>query len=407
MARKPKKRSPGRGRVYRRGNTWWIQWRDKDKNRHWDKFTTKDLAEEALAKKLDDVERGRAGLEVEAPAPPPTPTLGELADAWIDRREKAGNIRSWRDDRSRWNAHLKATFGHCRPAEVGRALIRRFVEQKLAEGLAPTSIKHALVTLSGLYVDADEQGHADKNPCHRLPPSLRRMLRARHDPKQTPYIEKAADVARVYRVLPQPWATLYAITALAGLRPGEALALEWRDVDLAARRLHVERQVRHGRVGLPKSGKTRIVPMIPALARILAEHKLATGGEGKLFPSANAARGGKRGTEGKYLDPVVMSRKLRDALKACGLPEITWYQAGRHTFASQHALADKSMAKLREIMGHCSVVVTERYAHLSPGAFKDEDLMPFEHDMSRDGGEVIELRPHRSEEPDGAACADG
>jgi hypothetical protein len=59
--------------------------------------------------------------------------------------------------------------------------------------------------------------------------------------------------------------------------------------------------------------------------------------------------------------------------KKLKLPRMTWYQATRHTFASQWVLAGHSIEKLREIMGHSTVQVTERYAHLSPDSFSDKD----------------------------------
>ena len=45
------------------------------------------------------------------------------------------------------------------------------------------------------------------------------------------------------------------------------------------------------------------------------------------------------------------------------LPALTWYQATRHTFASQFVLAGGSIEKLSKLMGHSRVTTTERYAH--------------------------------------------
>ena len=55
-------------------------------------------------------------------------------------------------------------------------------------------------------------------------------------------------------------------SALIGFRPGEALALRWEDIDLGARTITVERQVRHGREGIPKSGEGRKVDIVPTVA---------------------------------------------------------------------------------------------------------------------------------------------
>jgi integrase len=47
----------------------------------------------------------------------------------------------------------------------------------------------------------------------------------------------------------------------AGLRLGEIVALEWRDVDLSARRLSVQRSDWLGHVTVPKGGRSRQLPM--------------------------------------------------------------------------------------------------------------------------------------------------
>ena len=51
----------------------------------------------------------------------------------------------------------------------------------------------------------------------------------------------------------------------AGLRLGEIIALEWRDIDLAARRLTVERSNWQGHVTVPKGGRSRQLPMTQRL----------------------------------------------------------------------------------------------------------------------------------------------
>ena len=56
---------------------------------------------------------------------------------------------------------------------------------------------------------------------------------------------------------------------------------------------------------------------------------------------------------------------MKKAFKKCGIKPMTFYQAGRHTFASQWVLSGNSIYRLKEIMGHSSVQVTERYAHLT------------------------------------------
>lgn len=65
------------------------------------------------------------------------------------------------------------------------------------------------------------------------------------------------------------------------------------------------------------------------------------------------------------------------------------YEATRHSFASQYVLNGGSIEKLKEILGHYSVTVTERYAHLKPELFSDRDLAVLDIDLlaSPEGGE--------------------
>jgi integrase len=55
----------------------------------------------------------------------------------------------------------------------------------------------------------------------------------------------------------------------AGLRLGEIIALEWRDIDLAARPLTVERSDWFGHITVPKGGRSRQLPMTQRLTAAL------------------------------------------------------------------------------------------------------------------------------------------
>src|SRR6266849_2426046 len=73
-------------------------------------------------------------------------------------------------------------------------------------------------------------------------------------------------------------------------------------------------------------------------------------------------------------------------------PGLGWYEATRHTFASQWVLSGGSIEKLKEMLGHYSVVVTERYAHLRPDLFPASDLGTIELDLLARGPEHVEHR---------------
>jgi integrase len=392
MPRKQKKRAYGRGSVFPNGSGGWrCRWRENGRRRIASGFPTKEMAEQVLAKILADLAAGRGGLPKDMKS---VPTLAELAPDWLGRRK--GTHRSQPDDASRMRVNLLPFFGHQRPDEVTAADVRRFVEAKLAAGLSSTTTGHCIRLLSVFFADLVERQLAPVNPVRGLPRATRRLYKNAHDPRTTPFLERQADIAALYRTLEQPFATVFAIGVLAGLRPGETLALEWGDVDLDARRLTVRRQVRSGRVGPPKNGRPRFVPIADALATILAQWKLGTGGAGQLFRPEVPTKGGRLGAPSRYLGAETVGAHLRTALTACKLPEtLSLYQVTRHSYAAQFAMQGGSIQKLQVILGHASVTTTERYAHLLPEHLRPSDLPALSVDLSRDGGAVIDIAAHR------------
>lgn len=383
MPRKKKRRNWGSGSIFERGGRYWIRWRENGQRRS-KSFASRETAEEALATYVRRVERGEATLPAEARD---VPTLGELAKPWLDRRK--ASHRSWGDDCSRWKCHLEPAFGKLRPADVDQAAIRKLVEEMLAGGTSSATCQRTVCLLSSLYTDLVEQGNAKTNPAKALPGATRRLLRSTHDPKTTPFVEKLADVQRIYHALPEPVNLAYAVGALAGLRLGEILALKWSAVDLERRRIMVSEQVQDGRIYRPKDLDARVVPIVDALLPVLKAAKLSSGGAELVVPPM---RGGSR----KHLDPHTTGKAIRKAIdtlneSGAGIPPMSWYQATRHTFGSQWVLNGGSIEKLREAMGHSTVLVTERYAHLRGDVFSAADLGRVAVDLSPPTGKVLPL----------------
>lgn len=99
----------------------------------------------------------------------------------------------------------------------------------------------------------------------------------------------------------------------------------------------------------------------------------------------------------KYIKDSTVRAKLREAFRACGLPDgLTWYGASRHTWASQLVMNGGSLAVAQQVLGHSSPSVTMRYAHLKPDLFRPEGLLKVSVSLSRDGGAVIDMAEHRS-----------
>jgi integrase len=341
-----------------------------------------------LARNLRNAERDTEGVARDYRT---APTLDELAKPWLERRAKTH--RDAKGCRSRWKIHIGPAFGRMKPHEIDAGKLRAFIERKLSEGQSPTSVGHMIRHLSTFYADIIEGGHAPSNPVASLPRSTRKLYRSTYDTSSTPFLETTNDIRRVFLALAEPYNVAFACGALAGLRTGEVLGLSFRDIDLEARRIHVRQQMQDGKLCGLKDDDPRIVPLLTSLLPILTAWKLKTGGEGLLFKPANSRHGGRPdlGSESTYIRPHTLHKYLRRALAACGLPVITWYNATRHTFASQWVLAGNPIETLSKVMGHSSVVVTERYAHLKPDLFNAKSYDAISVDLAKPSGVVVSL----------------
>lgn len=368
MARR-KRRQWGNGSVRERSpGRWQVRWVENGQRRAEGGFPTRDDAERVLAKILGEAAQGRTHLPLN---PRDVPTLETFAAPWLDARERTHRAADC--DRYRWKKHLSPHFGHLRPAQVDAGAVRVFVQAKLAEGLSSGTVRILVALLSSLFAELVEDGKATSNPARELPRATRRLVKPSHDPRTTPFIEKLDDVRRIYLELPEPLNVAYALGAFAGLRTGEVFGLKWEHVDLPARRIHVRESIS----GPLKDGDSRVVPILDTLQPVLSKWKLRAGTEARVIPPMR--RDGQhinKGTPGKY---------LRAALKALGLQRegLGWYEATRHSFASHWVLGGGSIEKLKELLGHYSVVMTERYAHLRVDLFADRDR----------GALAIDLRP--------------
>ena len=160
---------------------------------------------------------------------------------------------------------------------------------------------------------------------------------------------------RGYAELPDlravPFADLLKVVVLVSLNTGcrrnEVFSLQWRDVDLDRGFLSVRGES-------AKSGATRHVPLNQCLRDALADWKAQTTGQGGLvFPTPKT--GGK-------LDNLNSS--WRALLKAAQIEHFRWHDQ-RHHFASKLVMAGASLNSVRALLGHASMTMTVRYAHLS------------------------------------------
>lgn len=357
------------------------QVKPKDLKRDEYRAAVKDLWKIGKRRKLA-LESGQPPIP--SPAKAKVSTLGVEMAEWVKKRTN----HDAKHEKQRLKKRLDPKLGHLAVDQVGPAALVDYITTLLADDLSGPTIKKDLALLSRFYNDRRmTDGHL-VNPVGQLDKATRAKLKSQHDPRDTPFIESKSVISGLYQHLPAHVAPAFAAGVFAGLRKGEIAALKWGDVDLARRRVTVRRAKVPGKheVKSTKSGRIRVVPISDTLLPVLRAWKLAcpaTPGEW-VFPSFRANTGRVQG----MVDDHTWPAKLREAFAALEVEPVTWYQATRHTFASWWVQDGGTLEALREIMGHSTIMVTERYAHLRPDLFTEADLGRVSVDLSAAVGEV-------------------
>jgi integrase len=284
-------------------------------------------------------------------------TLAELRAEWRASigETKARSTREGYD--AVWRAHLEERVGS---VDV-RALTSERCELLAAElelaGVGQSSRAKTLAHLSGLLRFALVRRQIAYHPMRdvvKIPQTRRKRLCEPPGPEQ---VWRLVDRLRA-RSDPQG-AILTLLVAFAGLRPGEALALDWRQV--GKRSLRIEGAIAFGERKGTKTEKTRTVELLPALERELVSYRLDCGlpASGLLF----ADEGGRPWTDTRY-------RNWRRRSFSVAATEVGWFDAVpydlRHAFASLLLHEGRSVVEVAAQLGHSVAVCQGTYAHVIP-----------------------------------------
>ena len=255
--------------------------------------------------------------------------------------------------------HLTPFFGSMRLNKIRPRELERFKAKQLQTHAAKT-VNNQLSVLGRLLRVAAEWELMEAAP----PIKLLKVQRPKFDFLDFNEAEQLVAACRgQLRVM--------VITNLnTGMRSGELRALRWEDVDLKAGRVVVRRNVWRGQVGTPKSGKSREIPLNETMLQALQQHRHLRGPW--VFCRA----------DGDMLGEEQESKPLRAACRRSGLREVGWHVL-RHSFASHLVMRGVPIKTVQELLGHASIEMTRRYAHLSPEVRRD--AVRVLDDLHRDG----------------------
>lgn len=235
--------------------------------------------------------------------------------------------------------------------QIRRSDVAAYIGKRKADGVAASTINRELNSLSAAFiyvcrnlewnVQNPVEGMLLKKPEGRL----RWLSRLEADA----LIEEAAKEPKSPHL-----ADFIRLALNTGCRKNELLKLSWDRVDLKANYIRLEGEN-------TKNGKRRFVPMsqearqaMLSRARFRAEH----------CPDSSWVFAHKNGERVQF-----MQNGFQAACKRAGITNFRVHDL-RHTCASWLVNAGVPLPEVRDLLGHSSIEMTERYAHLSPENLK-------------------------------------
>ncbi|MGH8644168.1 MAG: tyrosine-type recombinase/integrase [Gammaproteobacteria bacterium] len=225
--------------------------------------------------------------------------------------------------------------------------VRNYIAQRKAEGAAASTINKEIGLLSSAINYARREWGWDlHNPascCKQREPQGRVRWISREEADRLIFCAK-----HIQRASHLPDFIRLAINT--GMRRGELLGLEWERLDLEANLIHLN--AHH-----TKAGKRRSVPLNAEAREAIMERACFRAQHCPASPWVFCDRSGRRIGEVKHSFATACKRARIVAFRIHDL---------RHTCAAWLVSAGVPLAEVRDLLGHSSITMTERYAHLAP-----------------------------------------
>jgi integrase len=143
------------------------------------------------------------------------------------------------------------------------------------------------------------------------------------------------------------------LSLFCGLRAGEIFALTWSDINFDSRQILIRN---------PKNKRNRYAFMTREVETMLKDRRKNQTLDDLIFPKVG---GWRQTTVSSVFSRVVDDLGLNDGITDRRQKLV--FHSLRHTYASWLVQSGEALYTVKELMGHQSLQMTERYSHLAPG----------------------------------------
>lgn len=270
-------------------------------------------------------------------------TLGELIERYISDElpKKSKNINQ--ESQLRWWASELGpyTLADITPDKISDCRDKLVTgKNSLDRKFAPATVVRYMAAMSHAFTIAvSEWQWLEDSPMRKVrKPSLPRgRVRFLDDEERARLLQTCKESRNEY---------LYLVVVLAlstGMRKAEIMNLRWKDIDLKEQRITVHDT---------KNKERKVVPLSGLALELMKAHPRRIDTE-LLFPARTKAN-----------QPIDLRTPWETALKHAEIQDFRFHDL-RHSAASYLAMNGASLAEIAEILGHKTLQMVRRYAHLS------------------------------------------
>lgn len=359
-----------RGHIRQRGNKWCIvidlgkDENGKRKQKWFSGYDSEGAAEADLPYKLIEVQDGLYLNNNDI-------TIKEYIQIWLKNIKPDIRPKTYLFYEFCSNNAIIPTLGNIKLNKLKPLHVKNFINKYLNDSdISTTTVRHYYRTLSVALNKAVEWEIIAKNPCKKIKPPApdtpeMNVLTSSQVNKLLEYTKQSE-----FKIMYMP----ILLSICCGLRRGEALGLQWKDIDFKNGIIKIRNNLQYINkkfiLQQPKTKKgKRDIPVPGPIISILQKYKdeqeaikerlkIKDYNKNEAFVCA--------WENGSNIIPDYCTKTLPKLLKACNLPSIRFHDL-RHTYASLMLNADVNIKILSELLGHSKTSITmDIYAHTMP-----------------------------------------
>jgi integrase len=278
-------------------------------------------------------------------------TFNKVWDTYFPIQKRNVSVDSWRREDSLNRLWISPIIGNMPMKNVSQINIQKIKKNMEDAGLSARSICYAYDVIRQVYNFANRNNLIDfKSPTLGI-------KKPKKDNKRDRYLTfEEADL--LLNELMKNYQEIYEISLISlhcGLRAGEIFSLKWSDIN-----------IKNGMITVRDTKAANRFPLMTNEIKEIFRHKIKGSPNDLVFPSRNDK---KRKAISKSFMRTVNKLGLNTG-RSDSRDKVVFHTL-RHTYASWLVQKGTPIYEVQKLLGHSTIVMTERYSHLAPKNFEN------------------------------------